>query len=179
MMLRFSDSLLILISSRFPPSESQDVPLILHVPTNPHIKGTEYIVKAIETLKKKGLKFDFRMVRQLTQGDFFQLLSTCDIYVDELRCGGHGMTAVESMAMGKPTISYIRDDLIHQYPRDLPLVIANPDTIEDVLEKLIRDAELRRKIGFSSRKYVEEYHSAAVVLRDLSRIYARLLSKRS
>lgn len=158
-----------------PPSEFTDIPLLLHVPTNPEIKGTEHIIQAVKNLKQKGLKFEFKMVRQLTQKNFFELLSQCDVYIDELKCGGHGMTAVESMAMGKPTISYIRDDLIKKYPSDLPLVKANPDTIEEVLEELIKDAELRSKIGFLSRKYVEKYHDAMIVMQDLSQIYLRLL----
>lgn len=162
-----------------PPSEIKDIPLLLHVPTNPEIKGTEYIVRAVKNLQQKGLKFDFRMVRQLTQSDFYQLLSQCDVYVDELRCGGHGMTAVEAMAMGKPTISYIRDDLVKKYPAELPLVNANPDTIEEVLERLILDARLRSEIGIASRKYVEKYHDAKVVMQDLAKIYLRLLREQA
>ena len=132
-----------------------------------------------KNLQQKGLKFNFRMIRQLTQSNFFELLSQCDVYVDQLRCGGHGMTAVESMAMGKPTISYIRDDLVNKYPAELPLVNANPDTIEEVLERLILDAKLRVEIGMASRKYVEKYHDSRVVMQDLAKIYLRLLRERA
>ncbi|WP_051711253.1 glycosyltransferase [Andreprevotia chitinilytica] len=160
-----------------PPAAEKKVPLLLHVPTNPEIKGTKHIVEAVERLKKKGLEFEFQMVRQLTQEQFFDLLNTCDVYVDELRCGGHGMTAVEAMAMGKPTISYIREDLLSRYPADLPIVNANPDTIEVVLERLILNAQLRADIGFASRKYVEKYHDAHIVMRDMSVLYLHLLEK--
>lgn len=152
-------------------------PLLLHVPTDPEVKGTEFIVNAVERLKSKGLNFEFKLVRQLTQQDFYKILSGCDVYIDELRCGSHGVTAVESMAMGKPTISYIREDLIARYPADLPLVNANPDTIETVLEQLILDSQLRHDIGMSSRKYVEKYHDAKVVIRDMAGIYLDLLRK--
>ncbi|MCA3237619.1 MAG: glycosyltransferase [Curvibacter sp.] len=160
-----------------PPSPAKEVPLLLHVPTSPQFKGTKYIVRAVENLKNKGLKFDFRMVRQLTQEQFFELLSSCDVYIDELRCGTHGMTAVEAMAMGKPTISYIRENLLDRYPSDLPLVNANPDTIEQTLELLILDAQLRHQIGVASRAYVERYHDADVVLEGLAKIYVGLLRK--
>lgn len=158
------------------PKITNDRPLLLHVPTEPEVKGTEYILKAVERLKAKGLKFDFKMVRQLTQKEFYQLLSECDVYIDELRCGSHGVTAVESMAMGKPTISYIREDLVHRYPEDLPLVNANPDTIEAVLERLILDAQLRVEIGISSRQYVEKYHDATKVIDSMAAIYMQLLN---
>ena len=160
-----------------PPAPDKDVPLLLHVPTNPHIKGTDYIVKAVEDLKQKGLKFEFKLVRQLAQDDFFKLMSECDVYIDELRCGAHGMTAVEAMAMGKPTISWIRDNLVGSYPPDLPIVNSNPDTIRDVLEKLIKDAQLRHDIGVASRKYVERFHDAEVVIEELSQIYIDQIAK--
>lgn len=160
-----------------PPAKDKDVPLLLHVPTNPHIKGTDYIVKAVEDLKQKGLKFEFKMVRQLTQDDFFKLMGECDVYIDELRCGAHGMTAVEAMAMGKPTISWIRDNLVSSYPPDLPIVNANPDTIRDVLEKLIKDAQLRHDIGVKSRAYAEKFHDADVVIEELSQIYVDHIEK--
>jgi len=164
---------------RFPcniPSEDNHKPLLLHVPTSPHVKGTENILKAVERLKQKGLQFEFEMKRQLHQVDFYNVLSKADIYIDELRCGAHGVTAVESMAMGKPTISYIREDLIHRYPNDLPLVNANPDTIEDVLERLILDAKLRQEIGTASRLYVEKYHDANKVISELATTYLEILN---
>lgn len=160
-----------------PPARDKDVPLLLHVPTNPQFKGTEYIVKAVEDLKRKGLKFQFKLVRQLTQDEFFKELSECDVYIDELRAGAHGMTAVEAMAMGKPTISWIRDNLVSSYPPDLPIVNGNPDTIRYVLEKLIKDAQLRHDIGVKGRRYVEKYHDTEIVIEELAQIYVDQLEK--
>lgn len=160
-----------------PPAPETREPLVLHVPTNPRIKGTQHVVDASERLKKKGLRFEFRMVRQLSQSDFYELLSRCDVYVDELRCGAHGMTAVEAMAMGKPTVTYIRDNLVGDYPADMPLVNANPDTIESVLERLILDVGLRHEIGTASRRYAERRHDARVVVDGLAATYLRLLEK--
>lgn len=149
-------------------------PIILHIPTNPKMKGTEYIENALERIRAEGHKFEFRMIRQLTQKQVYEEITKCDIYVDELRCGSHGVTAVEAMASGKPTITYIREDLIDKYPADMPLVNANPDTIYTVLKKLILDAELRHEIGKQSRVYVEKYHKVEVIVADLIKIYKEI-----
>jgi glycosyltransferase involved in cell wall biosynthesis len=153
------------------PSEENKIPVVLHIPTEPLVKGTDSIVAAVERLQKKGLQFKFELVRQLTQRELHQRISECDIYVDELRCGSHGVTAVEAMAAGKPTITYIRPDLIDSYPAELPLVNANPDTIEKTLEELILDPARRHAIGVASRQYVEKYHDANVVALDLLDMY--------
>lgn len=153
------------------PSAENDCPRILHIPTEPKVKGTEQLLVAVENLKKKGLKFEFVLKRQLTQAQVYKEISNCDVYVDELRCGSHGVTAVETMAAGKPTITYIREDLLEKFPAELPLVNANLDTVEAVLEGLILDAASRADIGTRSRAYVEKYHDSSVVADDLIEIY--------
>lgn len=163
--------------SRFsyaPAEEQTRPPVVLHVPTEPHVKGTEQIVAAAEKLQAEGLRFEFKMVRKLTQKEFYHELSQCDIYIDELRCGSHGVTAVEAMASGKPTITYIRPDLVEKYPADLPLVNANPDTITEVLRHLIEDDEGRADIALRSRVYAEKYHDSKVVAREMLDVYRQI-----
>lgn len=154
--------------------EENRPPVVLHVPTYVDVKGTEYLVAAVERLKRQNLSFDFRMMRQLTQSDFYRELQNCDIYVDELRCGSHGMTAVEAMAAGKVTVTYIRDDLVGRYPSELPLVNANPESIYQMLRELILDASLRRDIAARSRLYAEKYHSSDVVADDMISAYREI-----
>jgi glycosyltransferase involved in cell wall biosynthesis len=156
------------------PSIETKRPTLLHIPTEPKVKGTEEIIAAVKSLKAKGMDFEFRLKRQLTQVEMYKEITDCDVYIDELKCGSHGVTAVETMAAGKPTITYIRPDLVGLFPESLPLVNANPDTIESVLERLIANPELRDNIGHASRIYVEKYHDLNVVVADLRKIYAEI-----
>lgn len=154
------------------PVKQKKTPVILHIPTHREVKGTVFVESAIERLRAEGLSFDFKVLRpNLTQKQVREKISEADIYVDELRCGSYGITCVESMASGKPTITYIREDLVEKYPTDLPVVNANPDTIYAKLKELILDGELRSKIGFRSRKYVEKYHALESVGPRLKQIY--------
>ncbi len=149
-------------------------PVLLHTPTRTWIKGTDYVVAAVERLKSEGLEFEFRLKRQLSQAQMYQEIANCDIYVDELRCGSHGVTAVEAMAAGKPTITFIRPDLILKYPSDMPLVNANPDTIYDRLKELICEPALRVELSFRSRNYAEKYHDVNIVVGELAKIYKEI-----
>lgn len=158
-----------------PPQKNNHVPVLLHIPTHTEAKGTKYIEAAVEKLKTEGYAFEFkRLPATLTQKQVKEVIATVDVYVDELRCGSHGATAVESMALGKPTVTYIREDLLDQYPRDLPLVNANPDTIYNRLKALIVDAEMRHEIGQRSRVYAEKYHSLEVIGPALLDIYRQI-----
>ena len=120
------------------------------------------------------MDFEFRLKRKLTQAEMYNEIVNCDIYIDELKCGSHGVTAAETMAAGKPTVTYIRPDLLEHFPESLPLVNANPDNIETVLESLIVDPELREEIGKKSRIYAETYHDLKVVIADLIEIYSQI-----
>ena len=41
------------------------IPKIVHAPSSPIIKGTKYILKAIERLKSEGIKFEFIKVQNI------------------------------------------------------------------------------------------------------------------
>jgi glycosyltransferase involved in cell wall biosynthesis len=154
------------------PQKSSRPPVVMHIPTRREVKGTAYIEAAVERLHSEGFSLDFQVFKPLyTQKQVRKMIATADIYIDELRCGSYGMTAVEAMASGKPTITYIREDLLDKYPADLPLVNANPDTIYAKLKELVVDAELRREIGEKSRKYIEAYHTLEVIGPRLLQIY--------
>ena len=146
-------------------------PVILHVPTEPLVKGTKYVVDAMERLKSEGYKFEFRLKRQLTQSQMFKEIAACDIYIDELLCGSHGVTAVETMAAGKPTLTYIRPDLVPKFPAEMPLVNTNPDTVYEKLKELICEPALRADLAHRSRLYVQKYHDVNVVVAELIKIY--------
>jgi len=75
------------------------------------------------------------------------------------------------MALGKPVICYIHDSLLATYPEGFPIVNANPDTIEDVLEELILSPEKCHTIGKQSREYVERVHDIKAVANRLINVY--------
>jgi glycosyltransferase involved in cell wall biosynthesis len=156
------------------PKEEEKNPLIVHISTKPWVKGTAYIESAINRLKLEGYYFRFKLLQFLSQGEVLDEILKADIYVDDLRCGSYGITSVEAMASGKPTVCYIRDDLVEKYPKDLPLVNANPDTIYQKLKELILDSELRHEIGIKSRTYAEKYHSLEVIGPRLLNIYKEI-----
>jgi glycosyltransferase involved in cell wall biosynthesis len=149
-------------------------PLLVHSPSAPVAKGTEYVVRAVEKLKAK-YDFDFTLVHGIPRQDVLKVMSHCDIYVDQLIIGGHGVAAIEAMAFGKPVVCYINPQIGKDYPADLPVVNANPDNIAEKLEVLIRDAAVRHELGKKGRQYVEKYHDDQKIARELVQIYEEVI----
>jgi glycosyltransferase involved in cell wall biosynthesis len=152
-------------------------PLVVHAPTRTEIKGTNHLVAAIERLRREGLDFDFAQADNMTHEAARALYERADIIVDQLLIGWYGVLAVEGMALGKPVVSYIREDLTDKLGSPMPLAIADPITVADVLRKLITNPGARRDLGQAGRAYVERVHDADVVAEDLEERYRALLQE--
>jgi len=153
------------------PSPDNNRPKIVHGPSIKATKGTEYVTRAIDKLKKQGLRFEYIEVFGVSHWEAMKIYSTADVIVDQLMIGSHGAFACEAMALGKPVVCYILDELINTYDAGFPIVNANPKNIYSVLEELIVSPEKRNEIGKKSRAYVEKIHDVRVVARKLLDIY--------
>lgn len=161
--------------SFFEPVEAvkKERPLILHAPTNPDFKGTKPIEEAIAELKR-SYDFDYRRIEKLHHEEAIRLYREADFIVDQILCGSYGLLSVEAMALGKPVIAYIRDDLAPSFPAGLPIISATPDTVAEKIRLLLDHPELKEELGRKGRRYVEQYHAKEKVVDQLERIYAGL-----
>jgi len=157
------------------PSPEKTCPVIVHAPSIKATKGTQFVVKAIDKLKKMGLSFEYIEIFGVSHNEAMKIYSQADIVVDQLMMGSHGAFACEAMALGKPVICYILDELLGTYSDGFPIVNANPKTISTVLEELIVSPDKRHEIGKKSRVYAENYHDIRVVARKLEKIYKEKL----
>lgn len=146
-----------LLDYRYPDEDKVGPVRIVHAPSNRGIKGSDFICSAIESLRKK-YDLEFVLIEGKTQEEALKEYLKADIIVDQMLLGTYGVFSIESMAMGKPVITYIIDEIKADYPEELPIVDANIDTIEQKLEELILDGKLRRELGEKGRRYAYKYH---------------------
>ncbi len=145
--------------------------VIVHAPTSRSGKGTEFIVNAIERLKRK-YKFEFIMVENMTNEQAMSIYRKADIVIDQLIAGTYGVLSIESMAMGKPVICYISDMMKSEFPEDLPILSATTDNIGEKVEQLVKSGNKRYELGIKGRKYVESYHNYEFDTKLLNEIYS-------
>jgi len=155
------------------PDITKKRPLILHAPTNPDFKGTAHIENAIAQLKVTH-DFDYQRIEKMNHEQVINLYKAADLIVDQILCGSYGLLSVESMALGKPVIAFIRPDLKNTFPSDLPIVSGNPDTVKESIKTLLEDPQMRVGLGIKGRQYAEKYHAKDVVAEKLLSIYAEL-----
>jgi len=149
-------------------------PVVVHAPTAPIIKGSSVVIEAMKQITSTRL-CSFDLVCGVPRVEALRRMSACDIYVDQLRIGHHGLAALEAMAMGKPVVAYIKPAMRAQYPPDFPIVCADPQSLPQVLGELIADGKLRRRIGEAGRRYVQLHHNSRTVAIELRRLYSEEL----
>lgn len=157
------------------PSLVERNPLVVHAPTQPKYKGTDIIERVVMELQEEEIPFRYQRIENMNNEEAKRIYKQADIIIDQILIGSYGILSVESMAFGKPVITYVREDLLETY-RKLPICSANPDTLYDVLKQLLLSPELRHKNGRKGRRFVEEYHDSNIVGLQLIEIYEQLLN---
>jgi len=162
---------------KFIPKEAPiDEITILHAPTSQGNKGTKFIFQAIEQLKSEGYRIKVLLVENLTHAELREKYIECDIFIDQLLAGWYGTASIEAMAVGRPTVCFIRESYykyIH-YGDSIPIINASPHTIYDVLKRTIENKEQLPTIGIKSRKFVEDVHDLEKLTNQLITIYKTL-----
>ncbi|MBS4224987.1 glycosyltransferase family 4 protein [Lederbergia citrea] len=155
------------------PSVTKEKPLILHAPTNPDFKGTYLIEKVIDNLKQ-DYSFEYKRIEKMSHEEVINIYKDVDIIIDQVLCGSYGLLSVESMALGKPVLAFIRPDLVSYFPADLPIVNSNPDNLYKRVKTLLDNPIQRKELGKKGRQYVEMFHSHDVLVNQLIEIYLNL-----
>ena len=150
-------------------------PLVIHAPSRRGVKGTSRVLEAVSTLREQGLNFRFQLVEGLGQEEAKELYRQADIVVDQLRIGWYGVLAVEAMALGKPVVAYVREDLRPELEAmaggSPPLAYADPSDVTEVLASLVQDPDRRKSLGEKGRAFCEATHDSLKVAQRLVEVY--------
>jgi glycosyltransferase involved in cell wall biosynthesis len=160
------------------PDPGKRRPLVVHIPSRPEIKGTGHVLSAVEKLSRR-VDFEFRLIQGMPHREVLAVMADSDIVLDQFIIGSYGTVTLEAMALGKPVLCYIKPSCYARLPASgIPVVNANPDDLESVLETLLMNGALRNETGRLGRSYVEEHHDAHKVARRLSGLYEDLVRRR-
>ncbi len=137
-------------------SNQSQIPLVLHAPSNAIVKGTKYILNAVEELKLEGVKFEFKLIQNIPHTEAIKMYEQADVVIDQLLCPGTGKLATEAMACGKVVMSKMA---YRKYPQKnpaaCPVIDIDKKDIQQKLKEIIADYDLRVLKAKEARKYVE------------------------
>ncbi len=152
----------------------REIPVILHAPSNRRTKGTEEIQAAVDRLRSRGVRCEFRMIEGAPHDRLRRELDDADVVIDQLHLPLHGKLGVEAMASGCALATCDRAD-VEPWPVRRPIWHVEPSGLDERLTRLLTDRALRVRLASAGRQYVERYHQADDVA---ARMLARLAGAR-
>ncbi|MDP2683944.1 MAG: glycosyltransferase [bacterium] len=134
---------------------------IIHAPSNRDIKGTKFIISAINKLKKDYPFIMLELIENVPNNEVLRRAQGAHLAIDQLKIGWYGGFAVEMMAQGLPVMCYLNEELLDylNFKKDIPIIIADPDTCYIEIKKILENYTKLIKISKLSREYVEKYHN--------------------
>lgn len=147
-------------------------PVVVHLPSMGSVKGTHLIEPMLHRLHAEGI-IEYRGLTGIPSAEMPAIIGDADIVLDQFRIGSYGVAAVEAMAASRVVIGHVLPDVRELVAKltghELPVVEADPDSLEAVLLGLIADPEQLRVAATSGSDFAELVHSgswSAGVLRN-------------
>lgn len=154
-----------------------DPPIVVHASNHRHFKGTRYLEEAVAALQERGVPCRAEILEDVPPSVVLDHIRKADVVADQFLIGAYARFAIEAMALEKPVLCYLREDLFALNPiwKDCPIVNADPETLQDRLEELLRlSPQERHEIGRKGRAFVRKYHSKEYVGQRLAGILFEL-----
>ena len=145
-------------------------PVVLHVASDPVLKGTAAIRSAVEAVAR-SVPLEFRLLERVPHDRVVQELADADVVVDQLNSATTGLLALEAMQAGVPVLCELDRRASAPFQLDSPVVAVTPDTLATELEALLGDAARRRELGARGREFVSRVHAVPRVAEAALRIY--------
>ncbi len=146
-----------------------------------NVKGSQAIIASVERMKAEGMKVRLIYATDIPNIELRYLQVQADVVVDQLNLGCYGALAREGMMLGRPTISFLMDNMGNpqrplRWYAECPLVSARENNIYEVLKELLLAPERREAVGKLSRIYSIKWHSADACAERFERMYDRVMA---
>ena len=142
------------------------------------IDGTRFIRDAVARLQKEGRRVELVEVSNMPYREALAVYKSADVYAGKLRMGYYNNANIESMMLGVPNMSYIRDEFQSIVP-DSPIIVSRPDTIYDRLREYLDKPDELKAIGARGPAFVRKHHAPSVVLAHTVTRYNQALEKKT
>lgn len=145
---------------------------IIHGPTNPAKKGTDYILRAVRELKNEGYPFELILAQNMSHDLLINTAKDCDLAIDQVLSGWYGRFAAEMMSLGVPTMAYINPSLNNKHR--IPIISYDPYTIKDGLREVFskfQDESFYNNLRMESYIYAKENHFVDAVFKKIADFY--------
>jgi len=154
---------------------------VVHTPTHALLKNIQELQAVMKRIGAETKSF-LMNIQGVPHDQALRHKRNAHVVFDHMQ-GYYGLSSLEGLSMGKPTIAGLTPyayQAIESFfglvaPSSLPWVLATDEAkLEEKLRKHLTDENLRREVGTKSRKFMEEVWSDRAIGQRLAAFYSSL-----
>lgn len=162
------------------PIDSEDKPIIyrqtappvfMHIPSSPDRKGTEFVKKVFDVLRRK-MSCRAEIITGIDFNKSLELKKMATIYFDQFEVGFYGNSALEAMQYGIPVVCWISPMALAQSKgklKNCPIINMNHDPLavaENVLQIYADDVLSKR-----TKEWCDSVHGYRAIADQWNKLY--------
>jgi hypothetical protein len=156
------------------PVDSEREFLIVHATNHPGIEGTARIRKAVDGLRAQGLRVRLEVLHGARHEEVLAALARADLAIGKMKMGYYANAQIESMALGVPTITYVRPEYMNDELRDSAFIFATLETLPSVLAYYVSNPDALAAKRRQARESILRLHDNAAIAGRYRTLYQRL-----
>lgn len=147
-------------------------PLIAHYPSYGNMRSYNFVYSNVFNRIENENKGKIINILNLSHEEALKKISYSNISIGKIlpEMGWFATFELESMALGKPVMAYVSDELYDLYAP--PIFRTTIDTFEDDLITLLSDESEMRRLSIEGLKYVEKHHNSQNITERLYKYYS-------
>ncbi len=169
------------IDSIVPSFRENGVFRIVTSSNHPGVDGIPYLRDAVMKLRSEGERVELVEVTNKSLREALSIYRSADLYAGKLCMGYYNNANIETLLMGIPNMSYIRENYLPNIP-DCPIIIARPENIYEKLKEWLSKPKELKKVGALGPAFIKKYHNpdqiAAKLLSEYKRVWAQKQTRR-
>jgi hypothetical protein len=142
-------------------------PVVVHVPSNPFLKGSNLVDGPLQEMANRGL-IEYRRLEGVPPEQMPLLVRDADIVLDQFMLGLYSVMAVEGMFAGRLVVAHVADRVRARVPGELPIVESGPEDVVTVLQQVLDDRDHYRGVAQAGLAYARQVHDGTRSARVLA-----------
>lgn len=139
------------------PVLARRVPVVLHAPSNPLLKGSDVVDEALTRLHDEG-RVEYRRLYGVPPTLVADHVRDADVVIDQVALGNLGVMALEAMACGRLLMAHALPEVLGRYDEEVPMVVVDPVSLVDQLCSALDARDESREIAAAAPAFVRRHH---------------------
>jgi hypothetical protein len=150
---------------------------IVHVTHQPGIEGTRAIEATIERLRAKGRRLRFEWIHGRTHTEALAAFQRADLAIGKMKMGYYANAQIESLALGVPTITFVRDEFMTDELRRSGFIFSSLERLEATIEHYLDHPDELAAKRRVARESILHIHDNDRLSQRLGALYEGLVSR--